>query len=198
VVRSPTVSTENGGPEARAPARVWAPVALLAILASVALQVFTLSDGHGWGGDFALYVLHARNLAEGHAYADTGYVVNPLNRPHSPSSYPPVYPSLLASLYAKWGLNYTPFKAFNALCLAVGLWFLYQLSLSAGAPRMTSPCGAAQTEVLSLSRARDGGVWQGCRSSQFRYNSQKAEDHACEACMPCCCSRRLPRRRSLT
>jgi hypothetical protein len=131
-------------------ARAWAPVALLAILASLALQVLTLSDGHGWGGDFALYVLHARNLAEGRAYTDTGYVVNPLNRWHSPSSYPPVYPSLLAPLYAKWGLNYTPFKALNAVCLAVGLWFLYLLSLNAGAPPAlgallvllsgTSPC----------------------------------------------------------
>ncbi len=100
VIRNLTVSTENGGPGTRAPARAWAAAALLAILASLALQVFTLSDGHGWGGDFALYVLHARNLAEGRAYTDTGYVVNPLNRWHSPSSYPPVYPSLLASLYA--------------------------------------------------------------------------------------------------
>ena len=50
-----------------------------AVLFIVIAQVLTVREGHNWGGDFAQYILHARNIVEGRPYAQTGYIYNPSN-----------------------------------------------------------------------------------------------------------------------
>ena len=64
----------------------------LTVLVGVGLVAFywsAISEALGWGGDFALYVLHARNLADGLPYGDTGYIYNPQYPSLSPPAYPP-------------------------------------------------------------------------------------------------------------
>jgi 4-amino-4-deoxy-L-arabinose transferase-like glycosyltransferase len=65
----------------------------------------TIRTGHDWGDDFAQYISHARNLAEGRPYADTGYIYNPAFATMGPRTYPPVFPLLLAPVYRLFGLD---------------------------------------------------------------------------------------------
>jgi len=56
----------------------WPVALVLGVLLVVGMvHVGALRPGQDWGGDFAMYVAHARNLAEGRPYAETGYVYNP-------------------------------------------------------------------------------------------------------------------------
>lgn len=70
-----------------------------------ALQILTIRPGQTWGDDFAMYILHARNIATGRAYADTGYIYNPANARVGPPSYPPLFPAVLAVVYRARGLD---------------------------------------------------------------------------------------------
>ncbi len=58
-------------------------------------------QGHLWA-DFAMYVHHAQNIAEGHPYTDTGYIFN-ASMMVGPN-YPPVFP-VLGTIYSVSGLN---------------------------------------------------------------------------------------------
>src|SRR5438270_8173447 len=115
-----------------------------------ALHLATLSDGHKWGegvgDDFSLYVAHARNLAEGRPYADTGYVYNPQFPALSPRSYPPVFPLLLTPVYLTFGLNLFAMKALVVLLFVVFLWVL-SLTLR---ERLPLPCALACLLLVGL------------------------------------------------
>jgi hypothetical protein len=101
----------------------WVIVALAVLVAAVLLG--TRRQGHDWGGDFSLYISHARNLADGRPYAATGYLPNPYFRSHSPSTYPPLFPLILAPLYARWGLNYNVLKIPGIVCFALSIPVLF-------------------------------------------------------------------------
>jgi hypothetical protein len=83
--------------------RGWPLFALLAVVA--ALYLITLRAGQPWHDDFALYVLHARNLIEGIPYDETRFVYNPADPWYSPRVYPPGFPLLLAPIYAIFGAD---------------------------------------------------------------------------------------------
>lgn len=106
---------------------LWLWISLgLALL--VAISLIRLGrDGQDWGGDFSLYISHARNLSEGRPYADTGYIVNPYARSLSPATYPPLFPLLLAPLYGKFGLDFSMLKLPGILCFAATIPFLFCL-----------------------------------------------------------------------
>ncbi len=102
----------------------------IAVLGGIHLA--TLRDGQEWGDDFSLYIAHARNLAEGRPYADTGYVYNPANPILSPRTYPPIFPLLLVPVYLIFGMNLLAMKLFVVLLfmLMLGvLAFLFQKRL---------------------------------------------------------------------
>jgi hypothetical protein len=80
-------------------------VLALVILMIGVFYAATVRRGNFWADDYALYVHHAENIAEGHAYSDTGYIYNPEIADYSPRAYPPVFPLLLAPVYRGWGLN---------------------------------------------------------------------------------------------
>jgi 4-amino-4-deoxy-L-arabinose transferase-like glycosyltransferase len=88
------------------------------------LHLATLRPGHEWGDDFSLYLAHARNLAEGRPYADTGYVYNPHYPKLSPRTYPPIFPILLAPVWAIFGLNLPVLKVYLVLLFMGLLWVL--------------------------------------------------------------------------
>jgi hypothetical protein len=97
------------------------PQLTLLVLAVGVFHALTLRQGHDWGDDFAMYVHHARNLAEGVPYADTGFVVNPSAPFYAPPSYPPVFPLLLVPVYLARGLDLTAMKAVVVLFFVLAL-----------------------------------------------------------------------------
>jgi hypothetical protein len=101
-------------------------VLLALLLAAVALfHGLTLRPGFDWGGDWAQYLEHARNLAEGRPYAALNYLHNPGASPSAPV-YPPVYPLLLAPLVKAFGLGLVPFQLQSIAFLLLFLWLFYR------------------------------------------------------------------------
>jgi hypothetical protein len=100
---------------------------LLLVLGYLLVGYVTLSPSHDWGDDWAQYVNHARNLATGRAYSDTGYVFNP-NEPHvGPPSYSPGLPLLLAPIIRFFGVNIIALKSVSLACMAAAIFFTFIL-----------------------------------------------------------------------
>ena len=97
------------------------------VLATGASYVATIRPGHVWGDDFAMYIQHARNLAEGQDYSRSGYIYNPAVPYVGPSAYPPVFPLLLAPAYRIFGFDLTPMKAENTAFFCAALFLLFLL-----------------------------------------------------------------------
>jgi 4-amino-4-deoxy-L-arabinose transferase-like glycosyltransferase len=96
----------------------------------------TIRAGHVWGDDHAAYISHAKNIAEGKEYGNTGYIRAPSSI--NPRMYPPVFPLLLAPLYHWYGLNLTPMKAAGIafFCLALFCFYLLVRDSRDDAPAM--------------------------------------------------------------
>jgi hypothetical protein len=96
----------------------WALVLIVTIV-----YLATLTPGHDFGNDdFAAYVMHAANLAEGRPFMDIHYVANPRALWLAPSNgYPPVYPALLAPVYKIWGFNLEALKVVTVFCFSAFL-----------------------------------------------------------------------------
>lgn len=101
--------------------RLWS---ILVILAVGAFYLSTIRQGHNWGDDFAMYIHHAQNIAEGRPYTDTGYIYNPRNV-IGPTTYPPIYPLLLVPVYKLWGMNLTAMKVEVILIFLLALLAIY-------------------------------------------------------------------------
>jgi hypothetical protein len=78
--------------------------------------------------DWAMYAMHARNIATGHPYADTLYVYQPETAMYGASTYPSGYALLLTPIYAVFGLNVLAFKIVTNLALSLSLWPIYLLN----------------------------------------------------------------------
>src|SRR5262249_23686248 len=84
--------------------RDWLIAAAFA-LAILTFQLALWAPKVDWGGDFAQYIIHARNLAEGRSYTDTGYLYEPTTY-HAPRHYPPGFPLMMAPIWASKGLDF--------------------------------------------------------------------------------------------
>jgi hypothetical protein len=123
----PSENTAGSRPEAPPSLRRhWLIPALLIVCVGL-FFLLTLRPGHRWGDDFAMYLLHAHNIAEGLPYS-TGYVYNPAEPHTGPPAYPPVYALLLVPVYKIAGLNYSLLKAVDILAFLIFLWALFVLS----------------------------------------------------------------------
>lgn len=107
--------------------RVKTAVAAAIIVLVVAFYLLTLRPGHYWGDDFALYILHARNIAEGASYGDTGYIYNPSYPFLSPRTYPPMYPLMLAPIIRWGGMNLEAMKIETMLFFPAALFVVFLL-----------------------------------------------------------------------
>ena len=88
--------------------------------------ISTIRDGHDWGGDFAQYIHHAKNIAEGNDYAEIGYVKNPFNPlDNPPSSYPPFFPLILSPFYEIAGINLFTMKIVVIVLFILSLYLIY-------------------------------------------------------------------------
>jgi hypothetical protein len=115
----PSVALAARFPPGSTVPRVGAALLLLATLTGFHLA--TIRAGQYWDDDFALYILHARNLAEGRPYSSTGYIYNPQYPWLGPQSYPPGFPVLLAPVYGTFGLALRPMKVLVVLFLGAAL-----------------------------------------------------------------------------
>lgn len=95
-------------------------LAWLIAIAVVLVYGLTLQNSQDWGGDWALYVAHAANLATGEAYVDTPYFTNQWSF-LAPAIYPPVLPLALAALHRVFELNLVAFKFVYILSFAGSL-----------------------------------------------------------------------------
>jgi hypothetical protein len=100
-----------------------APALLLLMI--LVFYVSTMRDGHIWDDDAAQYILHARNIAEGRPYLDTGYIFNPEYANLGPPGYPPGFPLLLAPIWALRGLDLRAMKLLEAGFFVIGLGMVY-------------------------------------------------------------------------
>lgn len=98
-----------GPPRPYRPWPAYKRIAALVVLAIGAILIATLDDSVPWGGDEALYVMHARNIAQGRPYSPTPFIANPDNA-INPAAYPPGLPLLLAPVYHASGLDWVHFK----------------------------------------------------------------------------------------
>jgi hypothetical protein len=100
---------------------------LLLVVAYLLIGYATLSPGHSWGDDWAQYVNHARNLALGRAYTDTGYFYNPNYPLLGPPSYSPGLPLLLAPIVRIFGVNMIALKSVSLACMAGAILLTFLL-----------------------------------------------------------------------
>ncbi|HEX6505458.1 MAG TPA: hypothetical protein VF011_19615 [Terriglobales bacterium] len=85
----------------------------------------TIRQGNTWGDDFALYILHAQNIATGKPYADTGYIYNPADPIYGPPTYPPIFPLLLVPVCHFAGLNLWAMKCEQVVFFVLALLMIY-------------------------------------------------------------------------
>ncbi len=83
----------------------------------IAVNLFTLKDGHNWGGDWGQYVIHAQNLLLGEPY-NNGIMIE------KAVVYPPGFPLLIAPVLKTFGLNFKALK-----CINIAAWYLSILFL---------------------------------------------------------------------
>jgi len=116
------------------------------LIAGIAVFLFaTLRTGHDWDGDYALYIMNARNIAERHPYAITGFIANPENPIH-PAAYPPGLPLLLAPVYLSSGVNLQQMKW---VCVVSFVLFLGVFSRTA-LRFLPPPLALAATAAIGL------------------------------------------------
>jgi hypothetical protein len=108
----------------------WIPVVV--ILGVALFQIITIRAGHRWGDDFAMYIHHAKNIAQGIPYGDTGYIYNS-HTAVGPRTYPPVFPLFLVPVYKVFGLDLGPMKV-EVVAFFVGSLLLLSLLLRAELP----------------------------------------------------------------
>ncbi len=78
-----------------------------------------------WGGDYGMYLSHAKNIAEGKKYTDIGFIPNP-DFIICPEFYPPVFPMLLAPAYRFFGKNIIAFKFVGLIVFLVLLYIIFR------------------------------------------------------------------------
>jgi hypothetical protein len=125
----------------------WQRIAIgfgIALLGVVYLA--TLRSGQPWGDDFAMYIIQARNIADGHWFGPTGVIYNP-RVVSGPTAYPPVFPVLLAPLYRVWGMSLTPMKVEVVLFFLAALYLIFEFM----ARQTPFPWAAGIVAVFGLS-----------------------------------------------
>jgi len=86
-------------------------ILLITITPLILINIFTLKEGHNWGGDFAQYIIHALNILNGRPYTDGIMLKTPL-------VYPPGFPYLLAPVIQFTGVHFPSLKMLNII-----FWF---------------------------------------------------------------------------
>ncbi len=95
--------------ERRSDNRNFLLTSALLVVAALLFYGTTVRPGHNWDGDYALYILQAKNIVEGTPYAQTNFIPDDLDPIH-PALYPAGLPLLLAPFYYVAGVNLEAMK----------------------------------------------------------------------------------------
>lgn len=98
------------------------------------LFFLSIREGNDWGGDFAIYILEARNIATHRALSDSTYVMTADSARNHPAVYPPVSSLAIAPVYALRGIDYKSFKRVLTFFLWISLLFYYSFGCDRGIP----------------------------------------------------------------
>jgi hypothetical protein len=98
----------------------------------------TIREGHDWGGDFSIYIMQARNIAEHRPFYESLYVPTAESLRDHPAVYPPLTSLILAPVYRAYGLDYRAMKATLMAFLLASLVFYYALAWRRGLPPSVS------------------------------------------------------------
>ena len=101
-------------------------VGLILIVVAI-FWLSTIRAGHCWADDFAMYVHHAKNIAEGNPYENVKLIPNPYHPLYAPRSTPPLFPVLLVPVYAIAGLDMTAFKLVPVVSFLLALLPIFRL-----------------------------------------------------------------------
>jgi hypothetical protein len=104
--------------------RKTAPCGLIVILIGVCalLGAATLNNGHGWGDDFASYIMQAQSVIArdpGAFIRANSFTILQSTHTPGPIAYPWGVPVLLAPLYRFFGFNLVALKGLNLACLVM-------------------------------------------------------------------------------
>ena len=113
---------------------------------AAALLLGTITFGHEWGDDFAGYILQAKSIVEWsipNCIETNRFTMQQSTQPLGPVTYPWGFPTLLAPLYAVFGLNMVALKSVGIIC-----YLLFLLLLWKGFRRYHSNSG--QLALLSI------------------------------------------------
>ena len=102
--------------------KVWHAAAVIVLIA--VFYFSTLRQADGWA-DFSQYLGHAKNIAAGAPYAETGYIYNPSYSTLGPATYPPVFPLLLAPVYRVFPDRLTPLRIEMIFLTLLAFWMLF-------------------------------------------------------------------------
>jgi 4-amino-4-deoxy-L-arabinose transferase-like glycosyltransferase len=121
----------------------------LIILASILLGGLMLSREHGWGDDFAAYIMQAQSVARGNI--DEFVQANTFTVEHSaywyvPVTYPWGFPLLLAPVVRAFGVKLLALKLVLTLCYALFLFVFFWF----GRGRLGDGPALVLTAVLGL------------------------------------------------
>jgi hypothetical protein len=98
---------------------------IIIIFVTGIFSLFTMNGSHSWGDDFAMYLMHAENIANAETYNATGFIFNEMAPTYAPQSYPPGFPLLLAPVQPFFELNYAAYKVYILLFFMLYLWLAY-------------------------------------------------------------------------
>src|SRR5262245_54432227 len=149
------VETKPGLNRSRPRAQTWAWVLALAPFA--VLAILKAHPGLGLVEDDAgQYLMHARALAEGRPYGDTGYIFSPMARWIGPRLAPPGLPLVLAGIYKVFGANLIVMTTVMVLfaaafLLLAGLYFARHSERRLGLA-VTFLCGITPVIALDASK----------------------------------------------
>ncbi|MBF0385122.1 MAG: glycosyltransferase family 39 protein [Candidatus Omnitrophica bacterium] len=94
---------------------------LIFIFLCLLINIITIKNGHNWGGDFAQYIIHAKNLVEGNSY-QAGIMLD------LPLLYPPGYPLIIALIIKYFGTSFFILKFLNVIFWSGFVYFSYRLA----------------------------------------------------------------------
>ena len=106
-------------------AKIISPYFIL-FICCLPLLFFNLKNSHDWGGDFAMYIMQAKNIIEGKSMSETGYIYLTNNAVLGPPAYLSGFPLLLAPIYYFFGNNLIAFfTLINLFLIGIAMFSFY-------------------------------------------------------------------------
>ena len=103
---------------------------IIIFIATFIMIVSSFTHGHGWGDDFASYILQAKSILSGSTadfYEKNSFTILNSSIILGPVAYPWGYPLILSFVYAVFGLNRIALKIPNAFFFVLFLVLFIKL-----------------------------------------------------------------------